>query len=77
MAKFCNTCGARKEKGHECQLAKLSDGRTVRLERVTDPDGDIRQEIEKGEGLTVVARTDHGPLRTVSERLLEGVRTNG
>lgn len=71
MPKYCNTCNRPikgKSSEHICEMAKLSNGRSVHLNRVTDPDGDVRQQIEEGE-VTVVARSDFQPLKTLSEKL--------
>lgn len=46
--KVCSTCGRPRHAGL-CDLAELSDGRTVHVSRIDSPEGDVREQIEKGE----------------------------
>lgn len=71
MPKMCNTCNRPikgKKSEHDCGLARLSDGRMVRIEKVLDEDSDVRKEIDNGE-VTVLARYGQEPLMSVSQRM--------
>jgi len=48
MPSFCSTCGRKKHNGL-CDMAELSDGRTVHVDRIDAFDGDVRQQIQAGE----------------------------
>jgi len=64
VAKVCNICGRRKGKYRErgqyfpdpnhsklglCNMANLTDGRIVHVNRIDRLDGDVRAQIDKGE----------------------------
>lgn len=66
MPKFCKICNRPKEKNHECKMVTLSDGRSVHATRVDNYDGDIREQIDKGE-VKVEYRWKPEPLRKISE----------
>jgi hypothetical protein len=47
MPKFCSTCGRHAHKGL-CDMATLSDGRSVHVSRLDSVKGDVKQEIDAG-----------------------------
>ena len=47
MARTCSTCGRSKHEGL-CDLVELTDGRTVHVNRIDSPTGDVRKEIDAG-----------------------------
>lgn len=49
MARICGTCNRPIHKGRLCDMAELTDGRTVHVERIDQMNGDVRAQIERGE----------------------------
>ena len=74
----CNRKIKGKRSDHICDLALLSDGRKVHMDRVRNMDDEVRQAIERGD-LKVEFQYLRNPVRTLSEKLgLRGrERSNG
>jgi hypothetical protein len=68
----CKRCNRRKEKGHRCEVAFLSNGRIVHDSRLQN-DESLQKKIEDGD-VKVEYRTKAEPLKGVKERF--GLRSN-
>lgn len=75
ICKDCNRPIKGSRRNHKCDMAKLSDGRIVHMDRVRDPEDEIYKKLEAGE-LEIAYRINPDPIKHVNEKFLIGGMSN-